>query len=110
MNNDLQDAVMRILSGHQGHAKAIKGSEIARLLNTDYRQVRQIISDLIDEGYPIASSVQKPFGYFLINDPEEAREYRESLRSRIIKLCIRLRGFKQSAGRKLDMVTQGKLI
>lgn len=110
-NHDLQDSVIRILSGHQGHSKAIKGLRIARLLGLrDDRQVRSAIRDLIADGEPIAAAVQKPFGYFLIEDLEEAREYRESLRSRIIKLCIRLREFKRGAGHKLDAVIQGKLI
>jgi len=108
--NDLRESIIQILLSHQGRSKAIKGIELARLLNCDYRQVRQIIRDLIKEGYPIASAVQTPQGYFVIESQGEAWEYQHILRGRLIEDAKRLRDFKKGAGRKLDMVIQGKLI
>lgn len=109
--NELKQLVLRIILSHQGRASAIRGTEIASPLGQkDDRLVRLVIRDLIAEGYPIASSVQKPYGYFLVNSPEEAAEYQRNLKNRLIEDAIRLRDFRRSAGLKLAVAKQGVLI
>jgi len=104
------EQVKNILLQHRGRDKAIKGKEIAHFLGfRDDRQIRLVIRELITEGYPIASSVQSPYGYFLIESLEEAREYQQLLRDRLIEIALRRRDFKKGAGKKLDMVKQGSL-
>ncbi len=107
---DNQQVVLRILLSHQGRSKAIKSMEMARLLGFhNDRSIRQVIRELIAEGYPVASSVQKPFGYFIIENLAEAKQYQEGLRSRLIEDALRLRDFKRSVC-WLEKAVQGKLI
>ena len=109
--NELNQPVKEILFAHQGHSKAIKGSAIASILGRkDDRFIRQSIRELITEGYPIASSVQEPYGYYLIQNRDEADEYQRTLKKRLIEDALRLRDFKRGAGHKLNKVEQGVLV
>ncbi len=110
-NQDLCEAVMRILRDHYGRSKAIKGKEIARLLGfRDDRQVRQAIRELIARGIPIASVTESPAGYFLIEEPAEALDYQQALRSRLIEDALRLRDFKKGVAHYLGRGVQGRLV
>ncbi|MAF43087.1 MAG: hypothetical protein CMI54_02810 [Parcubacteria group bacterium] len=105
----MRDKVISILQ--HGRDKAIRGSEIAHRLGCkNDRQVRLAIRALIAEGYPIASTTESPFGYFIVTDKQEAEVYAQTLRSRLIEDATRRRDFLRSAGRHLEKVTQGKLI
>ena len=107
---DNQQVVLRILLSHQGRSKAIKGMEMARLLGfRDDRSIRQVIRELIAEGYPIASSVQKPFGYFIVATRQEAEYYAQSIRSRLIEDAIRRRDFRRAADQYLTPAEQGRM-
>lgn len=97
-NLDLRESVMRILLNHQGRSKAIKGSEFARLLGFhDDRQVRQVIRELIADGYPIASSTEKPAGFFITVCRSEVEAYAKTLRKRLIEDAIRRRDFLRAS-------------
>ena len=64
------------------------------------RAIRLGIEELIQEGYPIAASVNPPCGYFLATTSKEINEYSGVLRARAKKIFIRRRDFK-NASRKL---------
>lgn len=74
------------------------------------RQVRLIIRDLITDGLPIASSTESPPGYFLITTYDEARQYAESMKGRLIEDAVRRRDFRRAADMHLKQLTQGRLI
>lgn len=103
--------IINILEKHQGKDSAIKGKDIACLLGQrSDRKARLIIRDLIEEGYPIASTVSDPKGYFMIQTIAEKDEYLAVLRSRLIEDALRRRDFKIAAGRYLEGVRQGMLL
>jgi len=52
-----------------------------------------MIRDLIEEGYPIASSTGKLPGFFIADTPEEVKDYAQSLRDRLIEDARRRRDF-----------------
>jgi len=109
--NELNQPVKEILFAHQGHSHAIKASKIASILGyKDDRLIRLSIRELITEGYPIASSVRQPYGYFIVQDRVEADEYQKTLKNRLIEDALRLRDFKRGAGRILNKATQGILV
>ena len=64
------------------------------------RAIRLGIEELIQEGYPIAASVNLPYGYFMATTTEEINEYSGILRARAKQIFIRRRDFK-NASRKL---------
>lgn len=106
---DVKDHIKYILASHHGRANAISNSELARLTKTHIRYVQIIIRDLISEGIPIASSCDKPHGYFIAGNWEEADIYSESLKNRLIENARRRRDFRRSALYYLTPAKQEKL-
>jgi predicted DNA-binding transcriptional regulator YafY len=77
--------LLTILQLHRGKHRAITGKELAQLLGEENdRLVRKEIRELIAQGHPIASSTEKPYGYFIADSIQEAQEYMLSLRRRLI--------------------------
>lgn len=111
MGTDLKQDVLNILELHRGNSRAIIGHRIAALLGMkDDRTVREVIRELIREGYPVVASVSKPYGYFLCENEAERQDYLAQLRSRLIEDAKRRRDFKVASAFSLDKVTQGKLL
>lgn len=78
---DLRQELLGILWQHHGRQRAIPAGDFARLLrHRDDRRIRQIIGDLIREGYPIASLISEPKGYFMVQSMAEAQSYQERLK------------------------------
>lgn len=82
----------------KGKAHATPGKLLAQRLGVkDTRQIRLSIIDLIEEGYPICSSTQKPYGYFLAENKVEIQQSLEQLRSYIIQLARHYKYLRKSA-------------
>jgi len=108
---DLKTELRRILERHTGRDRAITGMELARMLGQrDDRRVRLIIRELIKEGVPIASTTEFPAGYFLVTNYEEARQYADSIKGRLIEDALRRRDFRRAADCHLKPVAQGRLL
>lgn len=81
-----------------GRKNARPGKEFADLLGfSNDRSVRQAIRFLIAEGVPIASSVTRPHGYFIVNSQDEATDYLKVLKSRLVNDAYRRRDFQRAA-------------
>ena len=103
--------LLTILQLHRGKARAITGKDLAQLLGEpDDRMIRREIRELIAEGYPIASSTEKPYGYFMADTPEEAAQYLKQLKSRLVEDAYRRRDFKKAAARALSKEKQLALL
>jgi len=108
---DLKLEVKRILERHEGRDRTITGKELARLLGCrDDRGIRHIIRELITDGLPVASTTGHPAGYFLPVSYQEAREYTDSLKDRLIEDARRRRDFRRAADAYLSLMRQGRLI
>ena len=71
---------------------------LATSCDSNDRDVRLAIRELIADGIPIAASTDgRNGGYFIANTTEEAKDYIGKLRHRIIQDCLRLRDFKRAA-------------
>lgn len=93
--SDLRNGILHYLS--IGKPKAITGSFLALLLgHKSDRAIRLMIRDLIDDGLPIAASVDKPKGYYLASDKREAQEYIQLMQDRIREDALRLKSFKMA--------------
>jgi len=96
MNDVIKTSVRAQLNS--GLSRAITGRLLAsRLGLKDDRLIRMAIRELIADGLPIASSVQKPYGYFIIETPEEAEAYMAVIKSRLVEDAYRRRDFKRAA-------------
>lgn len=103
--------LLTILQLHRGKHRAITGKELAQLLGEPGdRLIRKEIRGLIAEGYPIAASTEKPYGYFIADSIQEAEEYMLSLRRRLIEDALRRRDFKKAAAKALSKEKQLALI
>ena len=96
---------------HRGKARAITGKDLAMIMGEpDDRPIRKEIRELIAEGYPIASSTEKPCGYFMAETPEEVDQYLKQLKSRLVKDAYRRRDFKKAAAKALSKEKQLALL
>ena len=91
----------RILSAlRDGRENAITGKELATRAGSpmsDDRYIRQVIRELIAEGYPIASVTSAPAGYFMAVTRVESNNYMDQLLMRLKKDATRRRDFKLAA-------------
>ena len=103
-------AVWSVLRSHRGQGGAIKKVQLARLCGLPEREMRNVIKDLIQTHHlPIGSTSKPPYGYFIIETPDEAaevceREYRRAL-SVLYKIkCLRNISARELAGQiKIDL-------
>lgn len=103
--------ILDILQLHRGKARAITGKELARIMGEPGdRMIRREIRELIAEGHPIASSTEKPYGYFMADTPEEVEEYLGQLKGRLVEDAYRRRDFKKAAAKALSKEKQLALI
>ena len=108
---DIKTELRATLQRHEGRDRAITGKELAKMLgHRDDREIRQVIRALIKDGLPVASTTRPPAGYFLVTSYEEAREYANSIKGRLIEDALRRRDFRRAADCHLKPAAQGRLI
>lgn len=92
--DDLTDderTVLGVLRAHRGRAAAIHKESLAAQAGLSVRHSRQVIAHLIERhGQPIGSASRFPAGYFVVETAEEAAQAAQELRSRIVRLAMRL--------------------
>jgi len=102
--------LLTVLQLHRGKARAITGKELAQLMGEiDDRRIRKETRGLIAQGHPIASSTEKPYGYFMAETPQEVEQYLKQLKGRLVEDAYRRRDFKKAA-KALDKEKQLALL
>jgi hypothetical protein len=103
--------LLTVLQLHPGKARAITGKDLAQVMGEpDDRSIRKEIRELIAAGHPIASSTEKPYGYFFVETQEEADEYLASLKGRLAEDAYRRSDFKKAAANSLNKEKQLALL
>lgn len=78
-----------------GHAKAIQGRILAQRAGLkDDRKIRLAIRGMIEDGHPILSSVDPPYGYYFAETQKEVVDCLEVLQSRLEEDARRKRDIK----------------
>jgi len=109
--SEIKAELKRILIRHEGRSQAITGKELAGMFGyKDDRAIRLVIRELITEGLPVASSTEAPAGYFIVGTRQEAEEYAQSIRRRLIEDAIRRRDFRRAADLYLTPATQARMV
>ena len=84
-----------------GKAQALPGKLLAYQCGYDAdgsdRHTRMMIRELIEDGFPVASSTGKLPGFFIADTPEEVKAYAQSLRDRLIEDARRRRDFLRAS-------------
>lgn len=91
--SELKQEVKRLLKFGKEHATT--GKVLASRLNyKNDRLIRLAIRELIEDGVPVASSVQPPYGYYIADSPEDITEHLGELRHRALEILGRYQDLK----------------
>lgn len=101
MMAERQQLVLTAISLAHGRNQALPASHLAAVTRLSTRSVRSVVAELRRQGYPIASAVQPPYGFYVPATPEEAQECQAQLYSRIRELGITARALDQAFGAHL---------
>lgn len=81
------EALLNLLSQHQGRERGISASDLARQAGIHERMLRTLISKLREDGTAICARPET--GYFLAVTPEELRESCKFLHDRAMHSLLR---------------------
>jgi len=103
----LEKSILSILKSHVGYERSITQHKITWEYNniiSDFtekdiscRQVRNIIADLIEQGYPIVSTPRNKGGYCWMENKEEGLECYRRIRRQAIKLFLKARKIRANS-------------
>lgn len=93
--------VLTTIRERRGRAAAITSRQLALVVRCSDREARRLVSELRREGYPIASAVHAPYGFYWPETPEEARECQAHLYSRIRELAETAKALDKAFGAHL---------
>ena len=105
----MEERILEILKLHRGRDHAITAKELTKYTGKEDRAIRMEIRDLIAQGYPIASGLTRPYGYYIANTIQEAKDYMQQLRNRLIEDALRRRDFKRAVAKSFDGAGQIKM-
>ncbi len=88
--NSLEEVLLNILQAHKGKDNPITVRELERMVLSSSRKIRKAIANLvIHHNIPIASSVNYPYGFYLITDKDEALQCLRQYWSRVKEVSNR---------------------
>ena len=97
----LEKRILEILKSHQGKQNAITASELNALTLAPSRRIRRAIASMVNTYHiPIASSVHFPYGFYLINSEDEARECLAQYYSRAREVSRRAKSLQAAVKNK----------
>ena len=99
--DERQRKVYAVVERARGRNRAVTASHLAAVTRLSTRSVRAVVAELRRQGYPIASAVQPPYGFYVPATPEEAQECQAQLYSRIRELGITARALDRAFGAHL---------
>ena len=105
---DLQNRVLAYLEErHVGRNRAIKARVLAARLGERERVVRAAISQARKDGALILSAISPPYGYFVADNVQEWREFRNSnLRPRALDILETDKAMAEAAQRRFGPAVQ----
>ena len=108
---DLETELLRVLQERRGPDQAITAASLSQMTGAGSRVIRKIISHLVTEDQvPIASSVQWPYGFYLITNAEEAEATLRQYWSRVRETAKRARALGQVVERRFGVKLQQEFL
>ena len=103
----LEEAILNILEAHKGKDNPITVQELERMTLASSRKIRKAIANLvIHHEIPIASSVQYPYGFYLITDKDEALQCLRQYWSRVREVANRAKRLSKAVEDKFGIKYQ----
>lgn len=100
----LEETILNILQGHQGKDSPITVQELESMTFASSRKIRKAISNLvIHHEIPIASSVNYPYGFYLITDKDEALQCLRQYWSRVKEVANRAKRLSKAVEDKFGI-------
>ncbi len=97
---DLKSAILHHLQ--YGKQSAMTGKVLSqRCGERGTRAMRQAIRELVQNGYLIGLSPRPPYGYYLIETPEELQECMATLQGYCVNAALHRRDLKRAASQRL---------
>lgn len=97
----LEETILSILQAHKGKDNPITVQELEGMTLASSRKIRKAVASLvIHHEIPIASSVNYPYGFYLITDNDEALSCLKQYWSRVREVANR--------AKKLSKAVEGK--
>lgn len=104
---NLEKKVLMVLKVHKGRDNPITAKKISERTGIPEREVRRAISGLVTRHKVlIASSVQRPFGFYLINNLDELKECLGQYHSRLKNLKDRTQSLYKAGLKKFSKEIQ----
>lgn len=101
--------ILALLRSHNGKDRAITASALSRKARISEREVRRIISRLVKEdNLLIASSVHRPYGFYMIKNLYELKECLGQYYSRMKELKERSSSLYKAGLKKFSKDIQGE--
>ena len=80
---------------HTKEAKALKSRDLRTLFNLTDKQVRNVVTQLRQEGKPVCSS---SYGYWYSEDPEDIEKTIHRLDAQVKNMNISINGLRKALG------------
>ena len=110
----MKEALRKILENHQGRDNTIARKELWRIFGitteSEDRKMRDEISQLRKEGFPIMFATSKPSGYYLPASLKEVEDGKTAWKKTIRDECITLAALKKYGARFVQREEQLVLI
>lgn len=98
---DKHTAVLQLILRCKGRQRAISAKQLSKQTGLSDREVRAVVADLRREEYPIASAVNKPYGFFIPENRAEAQECQSHIYARMREIGITARALDRAFGEHL---------
>ncbi len=103
----LEETILNVLQEHQGKDNPITVQELERMTLASSRKIRKAIANLvIHHEIPIASSVNYPYGFYLITDNDEALACLRQYWSRVKEVANRAKRLSKAVEDKFGIKYQ----
>lgn len=104
-----KNRILAILKHHKGKSNAITANALSKKSHIPEREVRRIISELVTDGkLLIASSVHRPYGFYMIRNLYELKECLGQYYSRMKMLKDRASSLYKAGLKKFSKNIQGE--
>ena len=80
---------------HKSESRAVKNRELRSLFNLTDKQVRNVVSQLRQEGKPVCSS---SYGYWYSTDPDDIEKTLHRLEAQVENMNISITGLRKVLG------------
>ena len=91
---DTAHSMLEYLKDYHGtETTAVKGRELRSLFNLTDKQVRNVVSQLRQEGAPVCSS---SYGYWYSTEPDDIEKTLHRLEAQVVNMNISIKGLRKA--------------